>query len=91
MADQITKNDGVITQEQMRVCVCSLKMLQKSLDQNEGSTQHYWKVADFHYLPHILELSIHVAAQEPRLNSHFAHLTSWNPLSLEIQVMYVQA
>lgn len=91
MAGQITKNDGVITQEQMRVCVCNLKMLQKSLDQNEGSTRHDWKVADFHYLPHILELSIPVAAQEPRLNSHFPHLTCWNPLTLQIQVLYVQA
>jgi hypothetical protein len=66
MADQIMQNDDVITQEQIREYVYNLKMLQTSLDQNEGSKQHDLKVAAFHYLPHILKLSIQVAAQESR-------------------------
>ena len=60
------QNDDVITQEQTRECVYNLKMLQKSLDQNEDSKQHDLKVAAFHYLPHILELSTQVVAQESR-------------------------
>ena len=66
MRGQITQNDDVITQERTRECVYNLKMLQKSLDQNEDSKQHDLKVAAIHYLPPILELSIQVVAQESR-------------------------